>query len=114
MLKGVKQLNECYGNGNCYRTLYSNKDCTHKIGYQYIDFVRDMIDRENIIFIINKTFFIQKDIFRIGYVKINNEAITSPIIKYNNWTNTNNEIGSIERIILPDEIIRQLVITVNE
>ena len=73
-----------------------------------------MIDRENIIFIINKTFFIQKDIFRIGYVKINNEAITSPIIYYNNWTNTNNEIGSIERIILPDEIIRQLVITVNE
>jgi hypothetical protein len=110
----LHQLSEIYDSGAGYKALYSDKECLNKIGYMFINYTRDFINSENIVYDINKTFYILKDIYKITYVKFNNDKIVSPILFYNNWQQKTDTIGTIERIILDDEIVRQININLNE
>jgi len=107
----LEELSKVYGYNSNYYPLFSDKECTKQIGYNYVDYSRNIIDTNNVTFLVNKTFFILDNIFKISYVKNNDDDFIVPVIYYNKWKNKSNELGTVQRKVFNDGLVRELVIT---
>jgi hypothetical protein len=90
-----------------YAPLYSDKNCTQKAGYYYISGIKNILDRINNIQIVYITLYFDERIISYNYVRKNKDEINTHIT-FNNLWKPNTPIGYVNRIILEDDITRQV------
>lgn len=91
------------------RSLFSDKDLTNLIGYT--SYTGNVLPWSTTNYIVDSTalFLIDTKIFKCGYVKKDNETISTPISYYNNASDQS-FIGTITREILEDGLTRKVTI----